>query len=245
MPLIVPGSMQIGPRPSGSSAPATLPEYLASIGKNSWYARFVAGTNMWTGATLNGSAASLNGNVGSWGVDSSNTSNFSAYWTQSTGGNQPYYRAANGINSLYAVENNPSGAAETRHLQLSSTTALNGDYTVIVRHPILARDSRTPYSHNATAFYWTTSTGSGQFLSGMGAGGSTSADQIIWVTRNTPGSSSGNCIIGISQTGTGHNNNAPYLLRRSTTYSSSAISEIWFTPQLTVTELDAAMTFIT
>jgi hypothetical protein len=65
------------------------------------------------------------------------------------------------------------------------------------------------------------------------------------VLRNTPGTSSGNCIIGASQTGTGHNGAAPRLLRRTTSYSASAISELWFTPQLTAAELDAAMAFIT
>jgi hypothetical protein len=51
-------------------------------------------------------------------------------------------------------------------------------------------------------------------------------------------------MIGITQSGTGHNGTAPYLLRRSTQYSISAISEIWLMPALTANELDAAMTFV-
>lgn len=244
MPLIVPGSMQIGPRPSGSSAPATLPEYLASIGKAAWYAQFVAGTNMWTGSALNGSAISLNDAVGSWGVNSSNTSNFSAYWTQATSGDRPYYRAANGINSLYAIENSPTGAQETRNLQLSSSTVLNGTYSILMRIPILARDNRPLYSHNNTNAAIISGLGSNLLLN-LYSNNSQVADQITSVARNAAGTSSGSCLVGLSQSGTGHNNNAPYLLKRSTQYSSSAISEIWFMPQLTATELDAAMTFIT
>lgn len=237
------GAAKVGGRPTG--AISTLPAYLASIGKNSWYARFVAGTAMWTNNNLTGSAVSLNGNVGSWGVDSSNTSNFTAYWTQTFVGNYPVYATANDVNSLYTSSNDPLGAGDTRHLQLSSTTVLNGAYTVIMRHPILARDTRTPYSHNNTSVYWGTSNGGGSILAGIGASGTTVADQVIWVLRNAPGTSSGNCIIGVSTTTTGHNGFAPYLLRRGSSYSSSAISEIWFTPQLTAAELDAAMTFVT
>lgn len=234
---------RIGVLNVGSSAPSTLPAYLTSIGKDSWYAQYVAGTNMWTGATLNGSAVSLNDALGSWGVNSSNTSNFSAYWTQSTSGDRPFYRAANGINSLYAIENSPTGAQETRHLQLSSSTALNGQYSMLMRIPILARDSRTLYSHNGTNVAIISGSGSNLLLN-LYANNSQIADQIVSVARNTAGTSSGSCLVGLSQTGTGHNNSAPYLLRRSTQYSSSAISEIWFTPQLTANELDAAMTFI-
>ena len=244
MPLVINGSHTLGPAASGSGI-TTLPAYLASIGKNSFYARFVAGTNMFVNADLTGGAVALNGTVGSWQAEAANTSNFTAYWTQSTAGDRPHYAAANGINSLYSSSNNPSGAADQRHLVLTSTSALNGAYSIIVRLPILARDSRSPYSHNGTALYFGTSTGAGSLFAGIGAGGSTSADQITHCVRNTGGTTSGNALVCISQTGTGHNGVAPYLLKRSTQYSSSAISELWLTPQLTTNELDAAMTFVT
>lgn len=241
--LIVNGAMTLGAAPTASVS--TLPAYLSSIGKNSWYARFAPGTNMWTSSGLTGSAVSLNGNLGSWGPDSSNTSNFTAYWNQATVSNYPVYAAANGINSLYSSSNNPAGAGDTRHLQLSSTTALNGAYTVIVRMPLIERDGRSPFSHNSSSVYFISGSGSSQLLSAIGASGTTVPDQIIHVVRNTPGTSIGNCTVGISQTGTAHNGTAPYLLRRSTTYSASAISDLWFTPQLTASELYTAMTFIT
>lgn len=226
----------------GSSSPATLPAYLASIGKNSFYARFVAGTNMWTGSALNGSAATLNGNVGSWGVDSANTSNFSAYWTQASAADQPYYQAANGVNSLYAPTN--AGAGDSRHMQLSSTTALNGTYSLLIRVPYMARDNRWIYSHNTAHFGVSSLTGSNSLFTAT-SNNSAVMDQIACVVRNTAGTSSGNALIGITQSGTGHNNSAPYLLRRSSQYSSSGISEIWLMPALTAAELDAAMTFVT
>ena len=232
------GSMYV----SRGSSISTLPAYLASIGKNSFYARFVAGTGMYVNADLTGGAVALNGTVGSWQAEAANTSNFTAYFAQSASGDRPLYAAANSVNSLYASGNS---SGDTKHMELNSTSALNGAYTVLVRHPLLARDSKTPYSHNGTAFYWSTSTGAGSILSAINAGGSSAADQVIWVLRNTPGTSSGNCIIGASQTGTGHNGTAPRLFRRTTSYSASAISELWFTPQLTAAELDAAMSYIT
>ena len=229
----------------GSSGPTTLPYYLASIGKNSFYARFVAGTNMFVNSDLTGGAVALNGTVGSWQAEAANTSNFTAYWTQSTAGDRPHYAAANGINSLYSSSNNPAGAADQRHLVLTSTSALNGAYSMLVRLPILARDSRSPYSHNGTAFYFGTSTGAGSLFAAVSAGGSSAADQVIHSVRNTGGTTSGNALVCVSQTGTGHNGFAPYLLKRSTGYSSSAISELWLTPQLTAAELGAAMSYIT
>lgn len=232
---------RIGVLNAGSSAPSTLPAYLASIGKNSWYARFIAGTNMWTGATLNGSAASLNGTVGSWGVDSGNTSNFSAYWTQASAADQPYYQAANGVNSLYAPTN--AGAGDSRHMQLSSTTALNGAYSLLIRVPYMARDNRWFYSHNGAHFGVSSLTGSNNLFTAT-SNNSAVMDQITCAVRNAAGTSSGNALIGITQSGTGHNNSAPYLLKRSSQYSSSGISEIWLMPALTANEIDAAMTFV-
>ncbi len=241
MPLVVNGSHVLGPAASGSGI-TTLPAYLASIGKNSFYARFVAGTNMFVNSDLTGGAVALNGTVGSWQAEAANTSNFTAYFTQSASGDRPLYAAANSVNSLYASGN---ASGDSRHMDLNSTSALNGAYTVLCRHPLLARDNRAPYSHNGSTFYWSSSTGGGSILSAVAAGGSSAADQCIWVLRNTPGTSTGNCLIGASQTGTGHNGTAPRLFRRTTAYSASAISELWFTPQLTAVELDAAMAFIT
>lgn len=241
MPLVINGSHTLGPAASGSGI-TTLPAYLASIGKNSFYARFVAGTGMFVNSDLTGGAVALNGTVGSWQSEAANTSNFTAYFAQSASGDRPLYAAANSVNSLYASGN---ATGDSRHMDLNSTSALNGAYTVLVRHPLLARDSKAPYSHNNTQFYYSSSTGAGSFLAAVSAGGSSAADQAIHVVRNTPATTSGNCIVGVSQTGTGHNGFAPRLFRRSTAYSASAISELWFTPQLTAAELDAAMDFVT
>lgn len=243
MSLRIPGSTRLGPRSSGSSI-TTLPAYLASIGKNSWYARFVAGTNMFVNSDLTGGAVALNGIVGSWQAEAANTSNFTAYWSQSNAANRPHYATANSVNCLYSSTNNPAGVGDTRHLQLTSTTALNGAYSFLIRLPIYERDSRTPYSHN-NVFYFVSSSGAGSLFASVVASGFTAADQVPHVYRNTPGTSSGNLLMGMSQTGTGHNGTAPYVLRRSTTYSASAISELWLVPQLTANELDAAMTFVT
>ncbi len=242
MPLIIPGSTRLGPAASGSGI-TTLPAYLASIGKNSWYAQFLAGTEMYVNSNKTGGAVALNSTVGSWAPNPSNTSNFTAYWTQAGGAAAyPYYAASNGINSLVGTGND---AGDARYFDLSSTTALNGAYTVICRHPFVARDGKSPYAHNTSSVYWATGTGSTQLFSIVSAAATTVADQVIHVIRNTPATSGGNAIIGISQTGTAHNNTAPRLLRRSTGYSITSISELWFVPQLTSVELDAAMAFIT
>ena len=244
--LISAGSIVLGPTGGGSSGPTTLPEYLASIGKNSWYARFIVGTDLWTGTNLTGSAVTLDSatTIGSWGYDTANTSNFTAYWT-TTGGTtaQPYYKTQNGVGAVVGTGNS-NGAGDQRYMQLTSTTALNGAYSMIVRVPLLYRDSKSVYSHNGTTVYFSSAAGAGTLIS-VAASGQSAIDQIIHVVRSTPGTSSANCLIGISQTGTGHNNFAPYLGRRSSAYGESAVREIWFTPQLTATELDNAMVFVT
>lgn len=229
--------------PSGGSSITTLPQYLTSIGKDSWYAQFLAGTEMYVNNNKTGGPVSLNNTVESWAPNPANTSNFTAYWTQAGGAAAaPYYAASNGVNSLVGTGNDGGGS---RYMDLSSTTALNGAYTVICRHPFLARDGRSPYSHQATTVYWTTGSGSTQLFGVIAAGGTTSPDQIIHVVRNTPATSGGNAIFGLSATGTGHNNNAPRLFRRSANYSATSISELWFIPLLTAIELDGAMAFIT
>jgi hypothetical protein len=240
--LIINGSHVLGPAPSGGGGPATLPEYLTSIGKDSWYAQFLAGTEMYVNNNKTGGAVSLNGTVGSWAPNPANTSNFTAYWVGPGGASNPQYAASNGINSLVGIDND---TGETKYMDLSSTTALNGAYTVIARHPFLARDIRAPYSHNTSSVYWAAGSGATNLLGAIGVAGTTSPDQIIHVVRNTPATSGGNAIIGVSQTGTAHNNTAPRLLRRSSGYSVTSISELWFVPQLTANELDAAMAFIT
>ena len=240
--LIINGAHVLGPAPTGSSGPATLPEYLTSIGKDSWYAQFLAGTEMYVNSDKTGGAVALNGTVGSWAPNPANTSSFTAYFTQASAADRPLYAAANGVNSLYASGN---ASGDTRYMDLNSTTALNGAYTVIIRMPLLARDTKAPYSHNSSTVYFTSGPGGGNLLAAIAASGSSVADQIIHVTRNTPGTSTGNCLVGVSQTGTGHNGTAARLFRRSTSYSASAISELWFIPQLTAGELDAAMTFVT
>lgn len=243
MAILTSGAIVLGPTGGGSSGPASVPEYLESIGKDSWYARFVAGTNMYVNADKTGGAVSLDDTVGSWDYDSANSSNWSAYWTQSNSPDRPYYKAAGGVNSLYAPTNSTALDSDSRHMQLSSTTQLNGEYSILIKFPLLARDGRSIYSHNGTHVYIAASSGSSQLLT-LSANNSTVADQLTSVTRNSPGTSSGVTLVGLTQTGTGHNNAAPYLLRRSSQYSWSAISEIWFTPQLTAAELDGAMTFI-
>jgi hypothetical protein len=232
--------MSLGAAPT--AAISSLPAYLTSIGKDSWYAQFLAGTEMYVNNNKTGGAVSLDGTVGSWAPNPENTSGFTAYFAQASLVDRPLYAAANGVNSLYAAGN---ASGDARHMELSSATALNGAYTVICRHPLLARESKTPYSHNTNNVMWVTSTNGQPLFASIAASGQSTADQIIHVIRNTPATTAGDCLIGLSQTSTTHNGFAPRLLRRSTGYSASAIRELWFTPQLTAVELYAAMTFIT
>lgn len=235
MPILTPGMTTLGP--AGGSSITTLPAYLASIGKNSFYARFVAGTNMYVNADKTGGSPTLDsGTVGSWDYDAANTSNWSAYWSQSNAADRPRYMTAGGVASI-------AGNADSHHIDLNSTTALNGTYSVLIKYTLLARDSRALFSHNVTACHISSSAGSAQLFS-IAANGASVADQIIQVSRNSPGTSSGKGIVGVTQNGTGHNGTAPRLFRRSSTYSNSAISEIWFMPALNAEELDDAMTFI-
>jgi hypothetical protein len=238
------GSIYAG---GGSSAPATLPEYLASIGKDSWYATFEVGTDLWTGTNGTGSNITLDSstNVGSWVSQAANTKNFSAYWTTSGGATQqPFYKTLNGRPAIVGTGNS-DGTGDQRYMLLSSATALNGPYSALFKVAHLYRDNKSFYSHNGTAVYMQSSSGGGSLLGGLGANAVTVADQITHVGKNAPGASSGICVFGISQPHvSAHNGFAPYLCRRLSTYGQTAISKVCFTPLLAADELDVAMTYL-
>ena len=219
---------------SGGGAIMTIPPLLASFGKSSWYAQFLIGTETYVNADKTGGAVSVGGNIGSVGANPANTSNFTAYFTSSGGvTNQPYLATQSGTNVVVGTGND---VGDTRYLLLNSTTALNGAYSVVVKLPFLSRDARSFYSHNNVQVDMRPA-GNTQISIITTSASGTNSDQTIQCVKSSPGTSSGIATFGVTQSGTGHNGFAPYLLRRSTAYSMSKISEVWLMPALTADEL--------
>ena len=139
--LIVPGSLVIGPKPVASSAPATLVDYLTSIGKASWYGRYLASYGLAPNSDGTGGTVALNGAVGCWAPVQQ--VGFDHKWIQTVTGNRPAYVLSDSVASI-------TGNGANARMSLSSTTALDGMlYTILISAQI-ANDAGYPFSHNLT-----------------------------------------------------------------------------------------------
>lgn len=122
MPLIVPGSLQLGPR--SPAAPTTLIEYLASINKTSFYARWGASFGRAAQADGSGGPVPSGGAVGCWAPIQQ--SNFPYKFVQVTTASRPAYSET--LSSLGPVI---SGNGLSWVMSLDSATALDRDCTIL------------------------------------------------------------------------------------------------------------------
>lgn len=132
---------RVGVLNAGATAPATLPAYLASIGKASWYGYFRRGLGMFSESAGITPVTTFGASVGCW-VPSVTAGGFSARFVQTTNSKRPSYMSVYGTSGI-------QGDATTTWLQLDSTTALNRDYTVFISATALA-DAGGLYSHNGS-----------------------------------------------------------------------------------------------
>jgi len=124
MPIEMAGALRLGPRPTGSAAPTTLVEYLESIGKDSWYSIFEAGTGMFQNSNGTGSVASGDP-VGCWVAAYQVGATFKFH--QPTSGSRPTYSTTQYDQpTIY-------GNGSSHSLYTDSTTALNRELTVLAQ----------------------------------------------------------------------------------------------------------------
>ncbi|RLS34366.1 MAG: hypothetical protein DWH81_15500 [Planctomycetota bacterium] len=238
MPLYLPGSVVLGPRGSGASAPSSLTAFLASIGKASWYGGFQAGVNMFSATAGGGSSVTTNGaNVGSW-LPNNTAGGWTAVFNQGSSPKKPMYGTSrNGKPGIF-------GDADGLHFSFNSTTALNLPHTVLIS-AWTSQDSGCLYSHNTRTI---------AYLNGASTDGDPNIysggvrnNQVAKALISTPATSTTASIkVGISSTGSAFYNTAPNLFRQSdaTAYTNSTIYELWFVPWLTPSEANVALTYL-
>ena len=240
MPLIVPGSMQIGPRPSGSSAPATLPEYLASIGKGSWYGGFRAGLQQFSDfdnlVPVTADGASVRNWLANWSAGG-----FSASWGQSTGSRRPAYGTSrNGKPGIY-------GDGTDWYMTLNSPTALDRTHTVLLSTWTSVFVYGRFYSHGAnnSSFQCPNNTTTQPTFLINGTTGGVTQNTVLEQTAVSGSTSAHRC--GWSTVGTGFYGSAPTLFRSTAgiVYTANTIHEIWLIgAELTPREISAALSYL-
>lgn len=232
MPLLIDGSLQIGPR--GAASITTVPEYLASISKNSWYIGYVAGSGMASNSDGSGTVSD-GGAVGKWSPIYYTSGLDTVAFTQATSGNRPAYGASrNGLPGIY-------GDASAWHMNLNSTTQLNGSYTVLIKAWTVLETAHV-YSHNSNGVAWSTATTTqDQFIVNSVQ---TQVSKSVFYTPVPSTTQVAN--VGWSTTGTAHNGFAPRILMRTsgTAPSSSTIHTLWLVPVLTASEIRGALAFL-
>lgn len=140
MPIIVPDGVVIGPKSSGTTAPATLVEYLTSISKTSFYARWIASSGLAPNSDGTGGAVSLNGAVGYWAPIEQ--SGFNHNWIQATTAQRPSYVLSDGTASIV-------GNGSTWNMYLDAAALDSVQHSVLISFQI-SGDGGYLYSHNNT-----------------------------------------------------------------------------------------------
>lgn len=139
MPVILPSSIQIGPR---ATAPATIQAYLTSIGKASTYGIWTAGQGMAANSDGTGSVSS-GGAVGCWAPQYNSSLNYK--FIQATSANRPQYTTCS--DSVACIAGNGSSWS----LALESTTALNMAFTLCLSIELM---NNTGYVHSQNNDTW-------------------------------------------------------------------------------------------
>ena len=236
MPILMPGSMQLGPR--GSAIPADLVAYLSSISKASWYANFLPGQGMAANSDGSGGSPALNGAVGCWAAYQA--TGWTAKFIQSTSASRPQY-----VSTTYG--NAIAGNGSSWSLVLDSSTALNQDCTVLMS-VITSSTSGYIFSHGNDA--WSYYTPPNQppviyynFDTEIGDGLDQAQSRVkpsggaAWDRRRRVAMSSGSS--------TSRYGNAPRIIGGNGAYFSAAkILQIAFVPKLTEAECQQAIRFL-
>jgi len=240
--LIAAGSIVLGPTGGGSSGPTTLPEYLASIGKATWYGGFIAPNNLFSDIANTVAVTTDGASWRNW-LTYQSAGGFSASFGQSTGSRRcALGTSRNGKPGVY-------GDGVDWYATLSSTTELNRQHTVLMSAWITcAAGPPCLYSHNnqqmrlicptsvgSMPTFYAASTSQGvkanHVLQGTPVDASTFAARMGWST---------------DAANSAYYNFSPNLFRSSTdaAYSSSTIHELWFVEKLTPAEITEALKFL-
>ncbi len=229
--LQIAGAVRIGPL--AASVPATMVAYLTSIGKASFYARFLAGQGMTANSDGSGGSPADGAAVGCWSAYQAN--NFTAKFIQATSASRPAYGASrNGKPGIY-------GNASSWFLTLNSTTANNQSFTLLASG-WTASENATWISQNNNALRAVTGTTA---MDGLFVGGAVS-NAAPQATRKSL-SGAGNAVrLGVTTTSAAHYHQTMNLFRRSTgvEYSSSTLHELWIVPPLSADEIAQALGYL-
>jgi len=234
MPLHLPGSLILGPRAASAAAPATLIAYLTSIGKDSFYARFLAGEAMTVNSDGSGGAVADGGAVGRWSAFQS--SNYTARFAQATAAARPGYGASrDGKPGIF-------GNVSSWFMALDSTTANNQSFTLLASGWMVMQNASW-VSQQSQGIAIKTASGNGADTAFMNGAINNTTPQV-W--RKSLSGDNNSLRMGVTITSSGHHNAAMNLWRRSTAteHSSSTLHELWFVPVLTVSEIAAALNYL-
>ena len=185
-------------------------------------------------ANSDGSGSVADGGVvGCWTAHEA--SGFTAKWIQATAGSRPTYSTnRDGSPGIY-------GNGTSWFLQLDSTTALNGGYTLLVSS-WNSNETASLFSHNSLNLALRTAANGMDTTYIGGVLANTASAAWRKGLSGTGNRSRG----GVTWTGTAHNGNAPRLLCRSTgsEFSTSSFLEIVVCPSLTGAEIDIAHSYL-
>lgn len=237
MPLYLPGSIQIGPR-AGGSGPATLPDYLASIGKDSWYGGFKAPYQLFSDIAntvpVTTDGAAWRNWLANWSAGG-----FSASFGQSTGSRRcALGLSRNGKPGVY-------GDGVDWYANLSSTTEINRSHTVLISAWATFGANNQIYSHNHLNMHFKVPVSSNSEPTLYAASGYGSLIEKVVETTPVNGTTAA-FRVGWSSVGSAFYNNAPNIFRNSlgSGYTDSTIYELWYVPRLTPAEIIAALKYL-
>ncbi len=240
MPLVLPGAIILGPR--ASSAPSNIRQYLASIGKDSWLANWLATSGLAPNSDGSGGAVADGGAWGCWSTFENVASNWK--FIQPTSAKRPAYTAGgasfDGLPAVY-------GNAASWTAYLDSATALNKDYTLLISTE-MKNVTGGVISQNLSygiSVYGVANAEPTYHYEGTAAGG----NPLPKAVSSTPAGATWLNIrrIAISSgTGTTRYGYAPHLFSwaGSSAWSNALIRQIVFCPKLTASECAQAIQYL-
>jgi hypothetical protein len=218
--------------PQAASSPlANIVEFLQSINKASWYARWIATFGLAPNSDGSGGPVALGGPVGCWAPIQQ--LGFDFKWIQSITSKRPAYGLQDGLAAVY-------GDSTTWALDLNSTTALNGVPHCTFVSFLSKVEAKYIYSHDISEDALQTQTGSAERVL---SGGGYSNGQLIAMSRNYTGTQSR---VKYGWRSLMQPSGAPRLLDRTSggSFSGSGLYEVAFTPALTSAEMNEALKYL-